>query len=180
MTRICHIVSLQLSMGWSFVFGDEIWHFQIPRWKNLAEAPRLIFTTQDRLSVPSSMSRTSRRRKKPSRWKNTHTYIHTYTHTTSIYLFKVNSGNTRIMCGIYSMLTIKTLEQRYWRQSGIFIVNFSYNSHIVLVGSIWTGKSRLGNPFLLFIITESQHLKNNKLRIVHGNFLVLVLLMDKV
>ena len=30
----------------------------------------------------------------------------------SIYLFKVSNGNTKTMCGIYSELTIKTLEQR--------------------------------------------------------------------
>ena len=27
--------SLQLVMGWSFVFGGEIWHFQVWRWMNL-------------------------------------------------------------------------------------------------------------------------------------------------
>ena len=76
---IYHIVSLQLSTGWSFVIWGEIWHFQIPRWRNLAEAPRLIFTKQDHWSVPSSMSWTSCRRKKPSGWKNIHTHTHTHT-----------------------------------------------------------------------------------------------------
>ena len=33
-----------------FDFGSEIWHFQIRRWRNLAEAPWLIFTTQVKTS----------------------------------------------------------------------------------------------------------------------------------
>ena len=50
-----------------------------------------------------------------------------------IYLFKVNKGNTRTMCEIYSKLTIKTPERRHWPLSGVFIVNFEQISHIVLV-----------------------------------------------
>ena len=49
---ISHSVFLQLVSAGVFVFGGEIWHFQIPRWKNLAEAQRLILTTQYRWSVP--------------------------------------------------------------------------------------------------------------------------------
>ena len=37
------------------------------------------------------------------------------------------------MCEIYSKLTIKTLERRQWRRSGVFIVNFEHISHLVLV-----------------------------------------------
>ena len=32
-----------------------------------------------------------------------------------------------------SKLTIETLEQRYWRRSGVFIGNFEHISHLVLV-----------------------------------------------
>ena len=32
-----------------------------------------------------------------------------------------------------SKLTIKTPERRYWRRSGVFIVNFEHISHLVLV-----------------------------------------------
>ena len=39
-----------------------------------------------------------------------------------IYLFKVNNENTRTKCEI-----------RYWRHSGIFIVNFEHILHFVLV-----------------------------------------------
>ena len=53
-----------------FVFGGKIWHFQTRRWWNLAESTQLIFTTQDRWSVPSDMSWTSCRREKSSQWKN--------------------------------------------------------------------------------------------------------------
>ena len=31
------------------------------------------------------------------------------------------------------MLTTKTPKQRQWRRSGVFIVNFEYISHLVLV-----------------------------------------------
>ena len=51
--------SLQFVGCWSFVFGGEIWHFKKRTWRNLTEAPRIILTTEDRWSVPSSMSQTS-------------------------------------------------------------------------------------------------------------------------
>ena len=38
-------------------------------------------------------------------------------------MFKVNKRNTRTRCEICSMLTKKTPEKRYWRRSGVFIVN---------------------------------------------------------
>ena len=50
-----------------------------------------------------------------------------------IYFFKVSNVNTRTMCKICSKLTIKTLEWRHWRRSGIFIVIFEQISHIALV-----------------------------------------------
>ena len=37
-----------------------------------------------------------------------------------IYLFKVNSKNTKKRCEIYSKLTIKTQEERYYRRFGDF------------------------------------------------------------
>ena len=42
----------------------------------------------------------------------------------SIYLFKVNSRNTRTKCENYSKLTMEILERRQWRSSGVFIVAF--------------------------------------------------------
>ena len=50
-----------------------------------------------------------------------------------IYFLKVNNRNTRTMCEIYSKLTIKPPERRYWRRSGVFIVNFEHISHLVAV-----------------------------------------------
>ena len=60
-----------------------------------------------------------------------------------IYLLKVNNRNTKTKCEICSKLTIKILERRQWRRSGIFIVNFGRSgifivnfehiSHVVLV-----------------------------------------------
>ena len=46
-----------------------------------------------------------------------------------IFLLKVNNRNSDICAN----LTIKTPEQRYWRRSGIFIVNFEHISYFVLV-----------------------------------------------
>ena len=48
-------------------------------------------------------------------------------------LLKVNNRNTRTRCEICSKLTIKTLEWRHWRLSGVFIVNFEHISHLALL-----------------------------------------------
>ena len=50
-----------------------------------------------------------------------------------IYQLKVNNRYTRTRCEKCSKLTIKTLERRYWRRSGVFIANFEHISHLVLV-----------------------------------------------
>ena len=47
-------------------------------------------------------------------------------------VFKVNNKNTRKRYEIYLKLTIKTLEWRYWRRSGLFIINFEHISHFFL------------------------------------------------
>ena len=46
--------------------------------------------------------------------------------STNIYLFIVNSSNTREGCEIYSKLTIKSLQRR----STAFIVNFEHISYL--------------------------------------------------
>ena len=46
------------------------------------------------------------------------------------YMFEVNNRNTRTRNEIGSKLTINI---RQWRRSGIFVVNFEYISHLVLV-----------------------------------------------
>ena len=51
----------------------------------------------------------------------------------NIYLPKVKNRNTRIRCEICSKITIKTPEQRQWRRSGVFMVNFEHISPLVLV-----------------------------------------------
>ena len=51
----------------------------------------------------------------------------------SIYMVKVNNGNTRTRCEICSELTIKAPELSQWRRSGIYIVNFEHISHLGLV-----------------------------------------------
>ena len=48
---------------------------------------------------------------------------------TGNYMFKINNRNTTARCEICSKLTAKTPERR----SGVFIVNFEYISHLVLV-----------------------------------------------
>ena len=42
---------------------------------------------------------------------------------------------------ICSKLTIKTPERRHWRLCGVFIVNFEYISHLVLVFLLLTLRS---------------------------------------
>ena len=48
------------------------------------------------------------------------------------YMFKVNNRNTRRRCEICSKLIIKTPEQRHWRLSCVFIVDFEHISHLVV------------------------------------------------
>ena len=50
-----------------------------------------------------------------------------------INLLKVNNRNTERMCEICRKLTSKTPEPRYWRRSGVFIVNLERISHLLLV-----------------------------------------------
>ena len=47
-----------------------------------------------------------------------------------IYQLQFNNRNTRTRCQMYSKLTIKTPERRYWR---VFTVNFEHILHLVLV-----------------------------------------------
>ena len=48
-------------------------------------------------------------------------------------MVKVNNRNTKTRCEICSKLTIKISERRYWRRSGVFIVNFGRRSSIFIV-----------------------------------------------
>ena len=47
-----------------------------------------------------------------------------YFNSPSIYLFKVNNGNTTALCEICSKLIIKTPERRHWRHFDYFIFKF--------------------------------------------------------
>ena len=51
----------------------------------------------------------------------------------NIYLLQVNYKNTRKRYEICSKLTIKTQEQRQWRLSGVFTVNFGHISNLFIV-----------------------------------------------
>ena len=55
------------------------------------------------------------------------------TYPAVIYLLKVKSKNLRTRCEICWKWTTKVSEQRYWRRSGVFIVNFEHISHLALV-----------------------------------------------
>ena len=48
-------------------------------------------------------------------------------------LLRVNNRRTRIRCEICLKLTIKTPEQRQWRTSGVFIINFEHILHLVFL-----------------------------------------------
>ena len=50
----------------------------------------------------------------------------------NIYLFKVNNGTVK-KSEKYLKLTINAPETRHWCRSGVFIVNFEYNSDLFLV-----------------------------------------------
>ena len=62
-------------------------------------------------------------------------------------MFKVNR-NTRARCEICSYLTLKTPEQRHWRHSGVFIVNFEHISHLVQVFLLLTLNMKLLAGFM--------------------------------
>ena len=57
-----------------------------------------------------------------------------------IYLFKVNNRNARTQWEICSKLTMKTLERRQWRRSGVLIVNSEHILHLVLIFLLLTLK----------------------------------------
>ena len=50
-----------------------------------------------------------------------------------IYLLKVDNRNTKTRCEICSKITKKTRKRRHGSHSGVFIVKFEHNSHLVLV-----------------------------------------------
>ena len=61
-------------------FGGEIWHFQMWRWRNLAEAPREISKTQDRWCVPLKYVLDILQSEEiftVEEYKHTHTHTHT-------------------------------------------------------------------------------------------------------
>ena len=67
-----------------------------------------------------------------------------------IHLLKTNNRNIRTICEICSKLTIKTIERRQWRRSGVFIVNFEHISHLVLVFLLFTLNKYLPAGIWLF------------------------------
>ena len=56
-----------------------------------------------------------------------------HTYPFGIYLLRINNGNTRTRCEIFSKLTTKTPERRHWHRSAFFIINFERISHLVLL-----------------------------------------------
>ena len=65
-------------------------------------------------------------------------------------MFKVHNLNFGIRCEICSNLIIKSPERRQWRLSGVFIVDFEYIYHLVLVFLLLTsGKCRLRQVYVI-------------------------------
>ena len=64
----------------------------------------------------------------------------------NIYRYKINNRNTRKKFEVCSKLTIKTLEWRSWRPSGIFVFNIEHLSHLLVMFLLllYTGKYMLG------------------------------------
>ena len=54
-------------------------------------------------------------------------------HPSGVHLFKVNNGNTRIMIGICSKLTIQTSERSCWCVYSWLWIDFTYCSGILIV-----------------------------------------------
>ena len=101
--------------------GEHIWNL-------LLENINKILSLQDRY-VNSNIS-----------WKSGQ-MVHVNAFPSGIYLLKVNNRNTRTRCEISSKLTIKTPEQRQWRRSGVFIVNFTHISHLILMFQMLTSNA---------------------------------------
>ena len=70
-----------------------------------------------------------------------------------IYLFKVNSRNTRTRCEICSKSIIDTPKRRQWHRSDVFIVNFftpCYSVSIVNFENVVAGWKTL-NLYLIYM-----------------------------
>ena len=65
--------------------------------------------------------------------KETEAFFQYISQSSIICSTEVNNRNTRIRREICSKLIIKTPERRHWCRSGVFIFNFEYISHLVLV-----------------------------------------------
>ena len=72
-------------------------------------------------------------------------------------MFKVKKKTTKTRCEICSELTIKTAKRRYFRLSGVLIVNFEHILHLVLVFSvlILNRKCRLASVVFTSIFAEA-------------------------
>ena len=56
---------------------------------------------------------------------------------TSIYLLKVNNRNTKTICEVWSVLTIKTKEQRYWNGSGVCKCRLNMKHLNLFCATLW-------------------------------------------
>ena len=84
----------------------------------------------------------------------------------NICLFKVSNKNYRKRYEICSKLTTETPEQRHWRRSVVFIVNFEHISHLFLVFLllIWNKKMLAGlhvEKILEIILSLNQSFLDN-------------------
>ena len=79
--RVKYIISFfsSLSVGWSYLFGGEIWRFQIRRWRNLAEALGMILNITSLIRIPQVCLRHLADERNLG--ESVHTDIHTRTHT---------------------------------------------------------------------------------------------------
>ena len=84
------------------------------------------------------------------------------------YMFKVNNRNTRTRFEICLKLTRKTLERRYWRRSGDFIIYFEHVSHLAnfkQVNAGWKSFHSIFDPavnYLFKVKTLEQGVKDVK------------------
>ena len=111
----------------------------------------------------------------------THSLMEQWYLPAGINLCKVNNGNIRTMCSIYSKLIIKTPQRQHWNLPSVFIVNFEQISHIVLVSALMifqqlnARRARLYSPLLVLwsVQTNPRYLRMKCYQDLRGTYCTL-------
>ena len=115
-----------------FVFGGEMWHFQIRRWWNLAEEPKLIFTTQDRSSSPLKYVLDILQTEEAftvEEYRDTHTHTHAHTHTHTYTHTHTHTLASEKLSKSHSITPLKSQYQRLISISCFCFTSFETKGH---------------------------------------------------